>query len=51
MVLPAQLAHGQSTVRSQDYFRDVTALAEVLPTLQALREFLDQQRNAVDGLT
>ena len=31
--------------------QDATALADVLPTLQALREFLDQQRNAVDGLT
>ena len=37
MVLPAQLAHGQSTVRSQDYFRDVTALAEVLGKAHAIR--------------
>ena len=36
-VLPAQTAHGQSTVRSQDYFRDVTALAEVLGKAHAIR--------------
>mgnify|MGYP001795641683 CR=1 FL=1 len=33
-ILPAQ---GQSTVRSQDYFRDVTALAEVLGKAHAIR--------------
>lgn len=31
--------------------QDVQALAQILPTLQTLREFLDQERNAVDGLT
>ncbi|MEM7328134.1 MAG: MarR family transcriptional regulator [Pseudomonadota bacterium] len=30
--------------------QDVAKLAEILPTLQALREFLDAERNAVDGL-
>ena len=31
--------------------QDVAQLAKILPTLQALREFLDAERNAVDGLT
>lgn len=31
--------------------QDVSDLAKILPALQALREFLDQERNAVDGLT
>ena len=31
--------------------QDVEALAKILPTLQALREFLDAERNAVDGLS
>lgn len=31
--------------------QDVDALAKILPTLQALREFLDEERNAVDGLS
>lgn len=31
--------------------QDVQALEQILPTLQTLREFLDQERNAVDGLT
>lgn len=31
--------------------QDVSKLAKILPTLQALREFLDAERNAVDGLT
>jgi len=30
---------------------DVSELQKILPTLQALREFLDAERNAVDGLT
>ena len=30
---------------------DIRELEKILPTLQALREFLDQERNAVDGLT
>lgn len=30
--------------------QDVTKLAKILPTLQALREFLDAERNAVDGI-
>lgn len=30
--------------------QDISALAEALPTLQALRVFLDEERNAVDGL-
>jgi len=29
----------------------VDALAKILPTLQALREFLDEERNAADGLS
>ena len=29
----------------------VSKLAKILPTLQALREFLDAERNAVDGLS
>ncbi|MEO1553584.1 MAG: TIGR02301 family protein [Pseudomonadota bacterium] len=36
-VLPAQSAHGQSRVQSQDYYRDVTALAEVLGKSHAIR--------------
>jgi len=36
-VLPVLSAQGQSTVRSQDYFRDVTALAEVLGKAHAVR--------------
>lgn len=31
--------------------QDMSALQKILPTLQALREFLDAERNAVDGLT
>ncbi len=31
--------------------QDVSELEKLLPALQALREFLDQERNAVDGLT
>lgn len=31
--------------------QDVEALAKILPTLQALREFLDAERNAVDGIS
>ncbi|MEL6857638.1 MAG: MarR family transcriptional regulator [Pseudomonadota bacterium] len=31
--------------------QDVSELAKLLPTLQALREYLDAERNAVDGLT
>ena len=31
--------------------QDVSKLAKILPTLQALREFLDAERNAVDGLS
>ena len=31
--------------------QDMAELAKILPSLQALREFLDQERNAVDGLT
>ena len=30
--------------------QDLKALEKILPTLTALREFLDQDRNAVDGL-
>lgn len=30
--------------------QDIDALQKILPTLTALREFLDQERNAVDGL-
>lgn len=30
--------------------QDLKALEKILPTLTALREFLDQERNAVDGL-
>ncbi len=30
---------------------DISQLEKILPTLQALREFLDAERNAVDGLT
>ncbi|MEO1187653.1 MAG: MarR family transcriptional regulator [Pseudomonadota bacterium] len=30
--------------------QDVSKLAKILPTLQALREFLDAERNAVDGI-
>ncbi len=30
--------------------QDVAQLAKILPTLQALREFLDAERNAVDGI-
>ncbi|MEM1148922.1 MAG: TIGR02301 family protein [Pseudomonadota bacterium] len=37
-VLPALPAHGQSSVRSQDYFRDLTALAEVLGKAHAIRK-------------
>jgi len=36
-LLPALTAQSQSTVRSQDYFRDVTALAEVLGKAHAIR--------------
>lgn len=36
-LLPVLPGHGQSTVRSQDYFRDVTALAEVLGKAHAIR--------------
>ncbi len=31
--------------------QDVSKLEKILPTLQALREFLDAERNAVDGLS
>ena len=31
--------------------QDIAQLEKILPTLQALREFLDAERNAVDGLT
>lgn len=31
--------------------QDISQLEKILPTLQALREFLDAERNAVDGLT
>ena len=31
--------------------QDVAQLAKIIPTLQALREFLDEERNAVDGLS
>ncbi|MEP1143935.1 MAG: MarR family transcriptional regulator [Henriciella sp.] len=31
--------------------QDLGELEKILPTLQALREFLDAERNAVDGLT
>jgi len=31
--------------------QDISQLAKILPTLQALREFLDAERNAVDGFT
>ena len=37
LVFPAQWASAQTTVRSQDYFRDVTALAEVLGKAHAIR--------------
>jgi len=30
--------------------QDLSALQKLLPSLQALREFLDQERNAADGL-
>lgn len=30
--------------------QDISELEKILPTLQALREFLDTERNAVDGL-
>lgn len=30
--------------------QDISELAKVLPILQALREYLDEERNAVDGL-
>lgn len=30
---------------------EISQLEKILPTLQALREFLDAERNAVDGLT
>ncbi|MEL6416263.1 MAG: MarR family transcriptional regulator [Pseudomonadota bacterium] len=30
--------------------QDISKLEKILPTLQALREFLDTERNAVDGL-
>ncbi|MHA7899578.1 MAG: MarR family winged helix-turn-helix transcriptional regulator [Henriciella sp.] len=30
--------------------QDISQLTKILPTLQALREFLDAERNAVDGL-
>jgi len=36
-VLPALPANGQSRVPSQDYYRDVTALAEVLGKSHAIR--------------
>ncbi|MEM9054119.1 MAG: TIGR02301 family protein [Pseudomonadota bacterium] len=36
-LLPVLQAEGQSTVRSQDYFRDVTTLAEVLGKAHAVR--------------
>ena len=31
--------------------QDISQLEKILPTLQALREFLDAERNAVDGLS
>ena len=31
--------------------QDIAQLEKILPTLQALRELLDAERNAVDGLT
>jgi len=31
--------------------QDLSELQKILPTLQALREFLDAERNAVDGFT
>ena len=31
--------------------QDIADLEKILPTLQALREFLDTERNAVDGLS
>lgn len=31
--------------------QDIAQLAKIIPTLQALREFLDEERNAVDGLS
>ena len=31
--------------------QDIAQLAKIVPILQALREFLDAERNAVDGLT
>lgn len=36
-LLPALPAQGQSSVQSQDYYRDVTALAEVLGKAHAIR--------------
>ncbi|MEM7460893.1 MAG: TIGR02301 family protein [Pseudomonadota bacterium] len=36
-LLPALQAHGQSRVQSQDYYRDVTSLAEVLGKSHAIR--------------
>lgn len=36
-LLPALPAQGQSKVQSQDYFRDVTSLAEVLGKAHAIR--------------
>ncbi|MEC7291424.1 MAG: TIGR02301 family protein [Pseudomonadota bacterium] len=37
LFLPALSAQSQSTARSQDYYRDVTALAEVLGKAHAVR--------------
>lgn len=37
LVWPSAMGHAQSSVRSQDYFRDVTALAEVLGKAHAIR--------------
>lgn len=37
LLIPVQVAESQSNVRSQDYFRDVTALAEVLGKAHAIR--------------
>lgn len=36
-MLPVQPAHGQGRAQSQDYYRDVTALAEVLGKSHAIR--------------
>ena len=36
-LLPALQAHGQSRMPTQDYFRDVTSLAEVLGKAHAIR--------------